>query len=97
MGQWRRTDYAILAVAGLVLFDGFMTLPYWHLEGNPVVLTLGPWGMLGVKLAAVCGLLWLYFYWPGVRTHIVTKASVWSLTALYGFVVLTNLWVLGLQ
>lgn len=84
------TDYAAILAAELCLFDGLMTLPFWHLEGNPFVLTLGASGMLLVKLGAVSGLLGLWFRWPGVQSSRIARACVWAVCALYAVVVLTN-------
>lgn len=89
-----RTDLAAILTIELCLFDGLMTLPQWHLEGNPVVLALGPTGMLTAKLIGVSGLLWLWFYHRGARTSNVAQACVWLLCGLYATVVVTNLAVL---
>lgn len=85
-----KVDYAVLGLSVLVLVDGLMTLPFWHLEGNPIVLAVGPWGMLSVKTAGVCGLLWLWFGSDGVSNLQVNKSLVWALTAVYALVVGSN-------
>lgn len=84
------TDYAALLAVELCLFDGLITLPFWHLEGNPFVLTLGASGMLLVKLVAVSGLLGLWFRWPGVKKSRLARGCVWFVCALYVVVVVTN-------
>jgi len=83
-------DGAVYLTAVLVIVDGLMTLPFWHYESNPVVLGLGPVGMMLVKIGAVCGLLWLWFRWPGVQDSLVTRTCVMALCVLYTVVVVTN-------
>lgn len=85
-----RTDYALWTAVGLCLVDWAMTVPHWSLEGNPVVLALGPWGTLAVKLGAVCGLLWAWYRIDGVRHTTTATVCVWALSALYAVVVVTN-------
>jgi hypothetical protein len=79
----------------LILVDGIMTLPNWHLERNPVVLWLGPAGMMIVKMVsgAIFAALWL-FCLKGTRYSGIAKTVLGALTAVYGFVVVTNLLVL---
>lgn len=89
-----RTDIAAIVAVELCLLDGLMTLPHWHLESNPVVMALGPTGMLLVKLSAVCVLLWLWFGWDGVRYSNIARTCVWAMCCLYTVVVGTNLLVL---
>lgn len=88
------TDRAAVLAVELCLLDGLMTLPFWHLEGNPFVLSLGTSGMLVVKLAAVSALLALWFGWDGVKDSRVAQACVWSVCSLYAVVVVTNAVVL---
>lgn len=91
----RPTDHALVLTAVLCLVDGLMTLPHWQLEGNPVVLHLGPLGMLAVKAIAVGGLGLTWFYSVrGSRYNRFAAALVWGLAALYGIVVATNVLVL---
>jgi hypothetical protein len=95
--NWNRTDYGVLIAVCLSLVDGLMTLPFWHLEANPVVLQLGPWGMMAVKIAAGGALAAVWF--SSVRNspyHTLGAWFVWSLSILYAVVVLTNLAVLAI-
>lgn len=89
-----RYDRVVIAATLLCIVDGLMTIPYWQHESNPVVLQLGAGGMLTVKLIGVIGLCALWFYWDGVRDSSIAKTSVVSLCALYGLVVITNVWYL---
>lgn len=89
-----RTDRAAVLAVELCLLDGLMTLPFWHLEGNPLVLSLGTSGMLLVKLFAVIGLLAMWFGWDGVKDSRVAQVSVWGVCLLYAVVVVTNVVVL---
>lgn len=75
---------------GLVLVDGLMTLPHWQLEGNPIVLALGPVGMLMVKCVAVSALVFVWTRIDGIQDSLIARASLTSLTGLYALVVLTN-------
>lgn len=91
----RPTDVAVAIAVLLAIVDGLMTLPVWHLEGNPVVLGLGPLGMLAVKLLAGAGLVLCYFcFVRGEWTARYGRPFVWALTALYTVVVYTNVLVL---
>lgn len=84
------------AAAVLCFVDGLMTLPYWHLEGNPVVLALGPERMLLAK-SAVLGMIYLWVTSVrGSRFHRVGQACILFLFVLYAAVVGTNLLVLTL-
>lgn len=85
-----RTDYVFLSaivLAGPV--DVAMTLPNWHLEGNPVVLSLGPLGLVAVKSVAILGAI-LVWYRTDMNDHPVGKLCAWFLCSLYGLVVVTN-------
>jgi len=85
-----RLDGAVALTALLVLIDGLMTLPYWKYETNPVVIGLGPAGMMLVKLTAVGVLLGLWFRWPGVSDSRVSRVAVSALCALYVLVTVSN-------
>lgn len=88
------TDLAVTLAVVLVVVDGLMTLPAWHLEGNPVVLTLGAPGMMAVKLLVGAGLPLTYFLWVrGEWTEPYGTPFVWALTCLYTLVVGTNVLV----
>lgn len=84
------TDYAAVLAVELCLFDGLMTLPFWHLEANPFVLSLGASGMLLVKLVGTVGLVWLWFHHREARPSRVAKGCVWFLCGLYAVVIVTN-------
>jgi len=87
LGRWDKT---ILVCSLLVVADGLITLPYWHLEQVPTTLALGPGGMMIAKISGVSGLLFVWFRMDGVRSHFVAKSSVACLTFLYVFVVTSN-------
>lgn len=92
----RRTDYAVVAAVALVIFDGLMTLPFMHLEGNPIVSQLGAGRMMGVKLLFGLGFAWIWF--NKVRNsnyQTVGSGMVWSLVLLYSVVVGSNIIVLA--
>jgi hypothetical protein len=89
-----RIDYVfILAMCFAGPIDTLMTLPNWHLEGNPVVLSLGPLGLVAVKTVAILGaiLVWIH---TDIDEHPVGKLCAWFLCSLYGLVVVTNAIVL---
>jgi len=91
----RRGDIAAVLAVGLSLIDGLMTLPYWHLEGNPFVLELGPAGMMGLKIVVGAALLLTWFRWVGRGRHRQTVAwLLWALAGLYAVVVVTNVAVI---
>jgi len=85
-----RWDYLILLCGSLVIVDGLITLPFWHLEQVPTTLALGPAGMMIAKISGVSGLLFVWFRMDGVRSHFVSKSSVACLTLLYVFIVTSN-------
>jgi len=89
------TDTALLAAAVLVVLDGLLTLPFWSLEGNPVVLAIGAGVMLATKIVGVAALLWLWFGDRSPRGSILASAMPWTLLALHGAVVGSNLAVIG--
>lgn len=90
-----RLDYCAIGAPVLSLIDGVMTLPYWQLEGNPVVLSLGPAGMIAVKLLVGLSLPAVWFLSiKGSGYEWIGKWTVAPLTALYTIVVVTNLIVL---
>lgn len=92
--RWGYADLALLAAVGLNIVDVGMTWHYWHLEGNPVVLTLGKQGMVVWKLWAAGAVASVWFGLEGVRSHKISHACVGLLTALYGTVVLSNVAVI---
>ena len=86
-----RLDYCAIAAPVLSLIDGIMTLPYWQLEGNPVVLSLGPTGMILVKLLVGLTLPAVWFLSvKGSGYEWTGKWTVAPLTVLYTIVVVTN-------
>jgi len=90
-----KAEGLLLGAFGLSLVDGIMTIPYWHLEGNPAVLALGPGGMMLVKI--VVGLTAVVIYsltLKGTRYAWVGKASGIGLCTIYAVVVVTNVAVL---
>jgi len=85
---------AVIAVA-LSLVDGVMTLPNWHLESNPVVLELGPAGMLATKLIVGSLLLLTWFLWVRKGEYRRQVAYLlYALAGLYAVVVVSNVAVL---
>lgn len=90
-----RAELLLAVAVVLSLVDGLMTLPHWHLEGNPVVLAIGPTGMVLTKLIAGVSALVCYRYLlKGTDYSWVGKASGTGLCLLYGIVVTTNVLVL---
>lgn len=90
-----RTDRALLVGIYFNIADALITLPHWHLEGNPVVLQLGLAGMFAVKLSLSAGLALCWFrYVKGEWTERFARPIVWAFTALYATVVTSNLGVL---
>jgi len=87
-----RLLWATVFLAGPV--DIGLTLTHWHHESNPVVLALGPWGMVTVKAVAL-GALVLLWHRTAVSEQRVARACLWFLCALYAVVAVTNLYVLA--
>jgi len=69
--------------------DVGLTLLNWELEGNPIVLWLGPTGMVLVKTFALGGVLWSWYYFK-LESHNVAQMCVGFLAMLYASVALTN-------
>jgi len=87
-----RLLWATVILAGPV--DIALTLTHWHHEGNPVVLALGPWGMVAVKAVAL-GAMVLLWQRTSISEHSVARACLWCLCALYAVVAVTNVYVLA--
>lgn len=83
-------DVPIALYVGLTLADLFVTLPFWGLESNPVVLSLGLGPFLGVKLGALIAgtIVW---YGAGVHRSRVGTGVVLAYSVLMGAVVVTNI------
>lgn len=87
-----RLLWATVVLAGPV--DITLTLTHWHHESNPVVLALGPWGMVATKAVAL-GAMVVVWNHTSISEHRVARACLWFLCALYAAVAVTNLWVLA--
>jgi len=87
-----RVLWATVILAGPV--DIALTLANWHHEGNPVVLALGPWGMVTVKAVALAAMALLWKR-TAISEQRVARACLWVLCALYAVVAVTNLYVLA--
>jgi len=87
-----RLLWATLFLAGPV--DVALTLPNWHHESNPVVLALGPWGMVTVKAVAL-GALVLLWQRTTISEHRLASGCLYGLCGLYAVVAVTNLYVLA--
>lgn len=83
--------FLVVVLAGPI--DAGMTLFFWELEGNPVVLWLGPAKFLLVKLLVIVGLLWVATQ-TNIRETRAYQWGLWYLSILYTGVIATNLWVL---
>jgi hypothetical protein len=86
-----RVLWATVILAGPV--DILLTLSNWHHEGNPVVLALGPVGMVAVKVVAL-GALVLLWRETDVRESFTARVCLWALCYLYAAVAVTNVAVL---
>jgi len=87
-----RVLWATVILAGPV--DIALTLANWHHEGNPVVLALGPWGMVATKTVALAAMVLLWKR-TGISQKRVARACLWFLCALYALVAVTKLYVLA--
>jgi hypothetical protein len=92
MSASNRLLWATVILAGPV--DIALTLPNWHHESNPVVLALGPWGMVAVKAVALAAMVLLWKR-TSISENRVARACLCFLFALYAVVAVTNLWVLA--
>jgi len=92
-----RMDWVVYTLAVLVIIDGLMTLPFWHLETNTIVAGMGPWLMMLVKVAAVSGLLWLWNDVDGLRDSFIANTAVIACCSLYVLVVVSNVGYLMLM
>lgn len=82
-------DVALLAAVLLIGADSAITLAYWGFEANPVVIALGPAGMVGVKstTATLATAVWFGF---DLADHRIARWCAWFLFGLHALVVATN-------
>lgn len=86
--DWRR-DGPISAYALLTLVDMAITLPFWDLESNPVVLELGLLPFVGIKAGVCLAAIGVWYHW-GVYRSRVGVAVVMAYAGLMAVVVSTN-------
>jgi len=95
-GSEVRRDAWLFGAVAMILLDWVVSVPWWHLEGNPVALALGPWGTLAVKTLAVVGLTYVWFE-RDAREHRLGPVLAVSLFLLHATVVVSNLAVIGVS
>lgn len=87
-----RKHLPILAFAWVTVLDVAITLPFWHLEGNDVVLTLGPMPFVAVKIGGVLAACMVWYVCRVYRTTVgVSLAVAYSL--LLALAVVSNILV----
>lgn len=58
----RGDDVAVIVTCILILADWLISYPFWHLESNPLAVSMGPWVVLLVKIGVVV-LLLMWWFW----------------------------------
>lgn len=90
------TDSMILCLVLLNLADLVVTIPNWHLEGNPILLSAGVALTVVLKVTPCIVWLWAWFV-SGLRDsplRWIAAVFAWLLLFLYCFVLGTNVAVL---
>lgn len=77
----------------VILLDIIVTYQYWIYETNPIALSLGKFGFLGIKVILLPTLFWVYQI-NVYKNPKITKISLSFISALYTTVFITNIWVL---
>lgn len=88
------SDALLASFATLAVIDTVLMVTFWQLEGNPLLLMLGPVWASVAKLAPLAALVIVWRY-TQMDNHWVGRTSVTGLVVLYALVTLTNLWVLA--
>jgi len=86
-----RASNRILVIAVFLLhgpLDVSVTLAFWELESNPVVVELGPARWLLLKAVTLAG-LWLAYYWAGEYRGL--RPFLWLLLLVGGVFIVPNL------
>lgn len=78
---------------GLALLDTGLMLAFWHLEGNPLLLAVGPIWATVIKIAAVAGLVGIWETFEIEDSHLCRRL-LHGLTIGYALVAVTNVGVL---
>lgn len=94
LSEWTVHDYAmVVAMVFQGVVDTVITLPNFHLEGNPLWLALGPEALAVVKPLLAAGVLIVWFG-TEIRNERYAHPFAWLLLILYAIVVGTNAAVL---
>lgn len=89
--EWGYTDWALVVAMVLQgIVDTAITLPHWHLEGNALLLAIGPTVTAAFKLSLAVFVLYLWFA-TDLRKQRYLAPFCWFLLLLYSVVVATNL------
>lgn len=92
--QFKITDYAVIISVLLFMIDGLMAIYWWEFETNPILLSIGTWGMVALKLSTAVALLWIWFSIDGHQSTRTSRFCVWFFMFYYAFMLGLNIGVL---